>query len=528
MLKPERFIYYPILVFVTACASISPPEGGEKDIKAPELISSSPARQALRVTGKTVTLEFDEDVRLKDFNRQLIITPNTGNTIISEVNRNRVKLEFEKDFEPNTTYFLNLREGIEDITEGNKPKNLSLTFSTGTFLDSGRVQGNVRDLLTGLPEKDINVILYAATDTLDIRKTKPIYLTKTTETGDYQLQNIKDGTYSLFAHTDKNNDNIYNDEREKIAYLSGPITINAKTPAQDLQTLRLYTKKPYVTSQQAYLDEYQLNYNEGITAVKITGNNAPDLVSLNDKNPKIIRLFPATSQTKGRYLVMATDSANNSKVDTLQINFEGKKAKRSDEFTVINKTPKWRLNDNIQLQFDVPLKLTNGPLFTMLEDSVTKRTLNFPDDIKINETKNILSFKLDTKAKKTVTLISDTTRLLPVSGDRFKKQIIQYALTEQEQSGSIKLDITTNYKSYNLELLDKDFKVLRSFSSPKSLLIENLEPNSYRLRVKIDEDGDGTWRAGNPDLKTMPEKVVNRPELIEIKINWLQEISFDF
>lgn len=527
MLHFKKKFSYLIISFLTACASISPPEGGEKDTKAPELVSSSPAKQALRVTGKTIILEFDEDVRLKDFNRQLIITPNTGNTIIPEVNRNKIKLEFEKDFEPNTTYFLNFREGIEDITEGNKPKNFALTFSTGTFLDSGRVEGNVLDLLTGLPEKDINVVLYAATDTASIRRNKPYYLAKTGEKGDYQLQNIKDGAYLLYAHQDKNNDNVYNDEREKIAYIAGPITVNAQTPTQDLRTLRIDTKKPYVTSQQAYLDEYQLNYNEGIINVKFDAST-PGLLNLIDDNPKKVRLFPTTNQTKGRYIITAVDSANNAQVDTLQIAFEGKKAKRSAEFTVLNKTPKWRLNDNIQLQFDVPLKLTNGPLLTLLEDSVTKQTLSYPEDIKINESRNILNFTLNTKAKKSVTLTADTTRLLPVSGDRFQQQSVEYALTEKEQSGTIDLRIKTAAKSYILELLNKDFKVLRTYLSPKSFLINNLEPNTYRLRVKLDEDGNGAWRAGDPDLKIMPEKVINRPDLIEMKIDWVQEIDFEF
>jgi hypothetical protein len=518
-----------LLIFITCgCASISPPEGGEKDIKAPELVSSSPANKSLNASGRVITLTFNEDVRLKDFNRQLIVTPNTGNTIKSEADRNKVKLEFEKNFQPNTTYFLNFREGIEDITEANKPQNLALTFSTGTYLDSGQVKGNIRDLLTSAPEKDINVVLYSANDTTTIRKNKPYYLTKTAENGDYLLQNIKNGRYYLYAHQDKNNDNIYNDEREKIGYLTEAITIDHKTPDQDIQTVRIDTKAPYIATRQSYIDEYHLNYNEGIIAVKIAGGTAGDLVSMVDKNPKTVRLFPNTAQTKGRYIITAIDSSNNAKTDTLQLTFEGKKARRDAGFKTVNKNTKFKTNENIQLQFDVPLKLTNGPLFTIIEDTVTKRVLNYPQDVKLNETNTILSFDLNTKAKNNVELISDTTRLLPVSGDRLKKQSVKYSITDKEQGGSLDIKITTTYKSYILEVLDREYKVQQTYVSPKSFRVENLFPNTYRLRVKIDEDGNGVWRAGNKDLKTIPEKIYNYTAPIEVRANWEQGVELNF
>lgn len=519
---------YIFLLFISGCASISPPEGGEKDIKSPELVSSSPANRQLNVTGKTITLRFNEEVRLKDFNRQLIISPNTENTIKSEVDREEVKLTFEKNFISNTTYFLNFREGIEDITEGNKPKDLTLTFSTGAFLDSGRVQGIVTDLLTSAPVKDINVVLYATNDTATIQKNKPYYLTKSGEDGSYLLQNIKYGTYFLYAHQDKNNDNIYNDEKEKIGYLADPIAITAQTPAQDIQILRIDTKAPYVTSKQPYLDEYHLNYNEGIIAVKIIGGDPNDLSSLISENTKTVRLFPSTNQIKGKYFITAIDSANNAKTDTVDLAFTGKKAKRDLTFQVINKNTKVKGNENIQFKFDAPLQLKDGPLLTLVEDSVTKQVFNYPQDIKLNEKKNILSFSLNSKAKNTIELIADTTAILPISGDRFKAQPIKLTITDKDQGGSIDLKINTSYKKYFLELLDKDYKTVRTFDTPKSFIIEDLEPNTYRIRVKIDEDQNGEWHAGNKDLKTIPEKIFNYPKPIEVRVNWSQDVPLEF
>ncbi|MDQ4140807.1 MAG: hypothetical protein M3142_09810, partial [Bacteroidota bacterium] len=167
------------------------------------------------------------------------------------------------------------------------------------------------------------------------------------------------------------------------------------------------------------------------------------------------------------------------------------------------------------------------PLLTLVEDSVNRRTLNYPQDIKVNDSRNILSFNLNTKAKKTVELIADTTILLPVSGDRFKKQDIKFTITDKDQGGSIDLKVQTTYTKYFLELLDKDYKLVRTYDSPKNLLIEELPPNTYRIRVKIDEDGNGEWRGGNKDLKTVPEKVYNYLKPVEVRVNWAQDIPIE-
>ncbi|QNF32674.1 Ig-like domain-containing protein [Adhaeribacter swui] len=528
MFISRKLLNYTILLITCGCASISPPEGGEKDILSPELVSSTPANKALQVSGKTITLRFNEEVRLKDFNRQLIISPSTENQITSEVDREEVKLTFEKEFLPNTTYYLNFREGIEDITEGNKPKNLTLTFSTGAYLDSGQVQGVVTDLLTSEPAKNINVVLYNVNDTTTIRKNKPYYLTKTDDQGNYVLQNIKYGTYNLYAHQDKNNDNIYNDEKENIGYLATPVEITAQTPPQDLQLVRIDTKPPFISSRQPYLDEYHLNYNEGITAIKIAGGDSTDLYSFIGQNTKTVRFFPNTNQIKGKYFITAQDSAGNAKTDTVNIAFSGKKARRNPTFQVLPKASQVKGNEQFQLIFDAPLRLTNGPLLTLVEDSLTNRVLTYPQEVKANSSKNILLFNLNSKAKETIDIVADTTVLIPVSGDRFKKQKLNLTISEKDQGGSIDLKLKTDYKKYFLELLDKDFKILKTYNSPTSFSINDLEPGTYRIRVKIDEDLNGTWRAGNPDLKTIPEKVINLPRPIEVRVNWVQDVPFEF
>ncbi|PIQ22513.1 MAG: hypothetical protein COW65_02725, partial [Cytophagales bacterium CG18_big_fil_WC_8_21_14_2_50_42_9] len=158
MFKPAYFLYFLFLSFFTySCASVGNPEGGPKDEVPPKLIDSNPKNRSLNVNTQKLEFVFNEEIQVKDLNRQLLITPYTNNTYKSTVSKEKLTLEFEKALEPNTTYFINFRGAVSDLTEGNKPENLSLTFSTGTYLDSGQVSGNVRDLYSNASEKAINV-----------------------------------------------------------------------------------------------------------------------------------------------------------------------------------------------------------------------------------------------------------------------------------------------------------------------------------------------------------------------------------
>ncbi|MGV3586861.1 MAG: Ig-like domain-containing domain [Adhaeribacter sp.] len=518
-----------ITFYIYSCASIGTPEGGPKDAQAPKLVESLPVNKSLQVSGKTIQLVFDENIRLKDLNRQLIITPNTNNTFETTVSKNTLKLEFEKPFEPNTTYFINFREAVEDITEGNKAANLSLTFSTGTFLDSGQVKGTVRELYSNAAEAKTNVVLYPANDTTTIRKHKPFYFTQTDDKGNYQLQNVKDGEYRIYAHQDRNNNMIYDNDNERIGYLGNTIKVSSATPDQNLITVRIDTKKPLVESSNKFVEEYQINYNEGLSAFNILqlAKTPAPFVYLADKKGNKITVYPTAPNPSGKYLVSATDSAGNTRSDTLNITFEGKKAPRAGEaYTLKTEGSELTKDTPLDLTFKVPIKIVDpqGAL-TLVQDSVNRKVLNFPADLKLNPTATVLSIATPLTAKKTVQIILDTTKVLPISGDRFRKQNTRLTISNKVNTGGLSGKITTKYKRYWVEVLNKANEIVYTLDSPKTLQLEGLAPDNYRIRIKIDEDNNGQWRAGNADLTTIPEIIFHYPGTIDIKANWEIEIK---
>ena len=82
--------------------------------------------------------------------------------------KNRVRLTFESPLLDNTTYTFNFLQGITDLTEKNPVVNLSLALSTGLFIDSLIITGNVRELYKQQPTKNVLVGLYPYSDSLNL------------------------------------------------------------------------------------------------------------------------------------------------------------------------------------------------------------------------------------------------------------------------------------------------------------------------------------------------------------------------
>lgn len=529
-LKSPLLYLSAITLFISSCASVGTPEGGAKDADPPKLVDSNPKEGQLNVKTKELVLTFNEEIQTKDITRQMLITPNVDNPIQTSFKKETLRIEFEKDLLPNTTYFINFRGGVVDITESNKPNNLSLTFSTGTFIDSGQVKGVVRDLYTNQPEKNINVALYPTNDTTNIRKHRPYYVTQTDDKGNYTFRNIRLGSYRIYAHQDRNNNMTYDNENEKIGYQKDPVDITAATPDVDLVTLRVDTRKPVAETSQKFSDEYRITYNEGLTAIRMAPLSAPDgtapFIPLLSKNGKTVSLFPTAPVNNAQYLASATDSSGNTTADTITVALENRKAPRSGEsIAVKNYNGQLTKTDPLEITFNVPVKITEPQALTLVEDSVNRRPLTYPQDFKLNATSTVLTLAQPIKADHTVQILLDTTKLMPVAGERFEKPTLKFPITNKVQVGTLMGPVNTKYARYWIEILNERQEVVHTLDSPKTFKLDRMEPGKYTLRVKIDEDNDGTWRKGNKDLVTPAEKIFHYPQVIDIMANWEIELK---
>ncbi|OKL41253.1 Ig-like domain-containing domain [Pontibacter flavimaris] len=532
----KAFIAAALATGMAACATQSPPEGGPRDQTPPKLVNSNPKDQQLNVDTRTITLEFDEEVQQNTLTKELLITPNVNNPYKVIPNRNVLTLEFEKPLEDSTTYTFNFRNGITDITEKNKAQDLRLSFSTGSFIDSSRVSGTVVDLMKQTPEKEALVLLYQAGDTMSVRKNRPYYLTAADAQGNFTMENVKEGSYRMYALIDKNSNSYYDSEEERIAYLAKPITITPNTDTVKLQTVRIDTKKPILLSRGRFTDRFVAGYNEGIqqfTAIPVAGKDT--LMSKRLLDGKTAELFKTANFGGGKVILAAVDSAGNIGSDTLDIAFEGKPSTRIKGAAIKvmnNGNAGYKVGQEVVVELQTPVRLAGKAPVTLMADSVVVEALQHPEQVSLDKTNTELRFAVPSISSniRQLTVLLDSTAIQPLEGPALSFAPLQLAIAEGKGStGSLSGNISTDHTSYTLQLLNSEYKVVEERGVGKTFRFRNIAPGSYYIRVLIDENKNGKWDKADPEFKVQPEPVYMHPATIEVRANWeVEDLDLKF
>ncbi len=531
----NNFLLLTTLGTLAACASINSPEGGPKDEDAPELLNSNPKPQELNVATRTITLDFNEEVQPNNLQKELLITPFTDNKYQVRLNRTRLELTFDNPLEENTTYTLNFRKGIQDITEKNIAEGLILTFSTGDFIDSSRVSGRVIRLLTQQSEKEAVVALYPTNDTLSIRKSRPYYQTQTNEKGEFTFENIKDGEYRIYALLDKNNNSLYDSEDERIAYKAEPIQVSGQASNIVLQTVRIDTKRPLLQRRERYLDRFVANYNEGIEQFFARPVDSPKdtLIHKVSADGKVVDLFGDNRFKGGRAIFTAIDSAANRTIDTVQIAFEGKRAQRVKGAGLKqngNANAGISEGQRVTVELETPVRIVSKEPIRLLADSVEVARLNYPEQIRLDRTTTELSFVMPrwTNTNRQVTIQLDSTGILPVQGERLQFAPIQVNVTEARGTGSLRGAVKTQETNYIVQLVDNQYRIKREARNVKTYDFRNIEPGTYYIRMILDANRNGKWDGGDPELQREPEQVYLHSKELDVRANWEMEENIEF
>ncbi|TDN40026.1 hypothetical protein A8B98_15610 [Hymenobacter sp. UV11] len=532
------------LLALGSCAAISSPQGGPRDKTAPRLIATSPDSAARNVKQQFIKLTFSEAIQLKELPKNLLITPQlpADNPYSVRQDRDAVTLLFKKPLEANTTYSFNFRKAIVDANESLPAKYQALSFSTGATLDSGVVRGSVVDLLTTRPAKDAIVGLYRTTDTVGVRRGQPYYLTRTDDKGQFQLNFVRSAPYDIYAWADKNNNGRF-DDGEKIAYLPAPLPVSDTTAPRTLVLVRPDRLPPRRTGLETTALQARVTFNEGLrtatlaalppgdVATQAAVQNATELTD--QAHVFIIYKTPAVGD--GRYLLATADSVGNERRDTLNLRFPvptaaGKKAPPAGTSLVGGARSVYR-QGQVKFRFPVPVQLVAGKSpGTLSEDSVKTHALRVPAEASLSPDRTLLTVNLDTKALKTVEIRLDTTAIVAITGQSLElRRPVRLAVTDQDPSGLISGTITSKYPQFDLQLLNDQFQVVAQLRSPRGTYrFDHLAPGKYRLRALIDQDGDGRWRSGDPNLRQPAEPIFLYPKTLDVRAGWEDEENLSF
>lgn len=214
------------MIFSHSCANTTtPPSGGPKDTIPPVITELFPAPGSVNVPvhGTKLVLEFNEYVTVKD-QKSLFLSPPLEKAPKFKLKGKSVVITFENDLDSNKTYALDVTNAIADNNEGNMFPGYTLVFSTGSKIDSMLVTGIVQDCNSLKPLKGATVMLYKDHADSAVFLKRPDAAVKTDDWGFFCLRNIQDTVYRMYAVVDENNNNKYDPESEKIAFIDSLFT----------------------------------------------------------------------------------------------------------------------------------------------------------------------------------------------------------------------------------------------------------------------------------------------------------------
>lgn len=228
-------IYYNILSAVSlflfvACASMGTPDGGPYDEEPPVLMEAKPAIGATNVKTGKITLDFDENIKLVNAFEKVIVSPPQKEMPEIKSSAKRVTVQLMDSLIPNVTYSIDFGDAIADNNEGNPYEDFAYYFSTGDVVDTLAVSGTVLNAEDLEPIKGVVVGLHSCLEDSAFTKLPFERVSRTDSKGHFVIKGIAPGKYRVYALADVNNNNIFDQKSEQLAFMDTHVSPFA-TPA---------------------------------------------------------------------------------------------------------------------------------------------------------------------------------------------------------------------------------------------------------------------------------------------------------
>ncbi|WP_335966276.1 Ig-like domain-containing protein [Galbibacter sp. PAP.153] len=523
-------LFFVLLTSLASCARRGTPEGGPKDITPPSITSSVPDNNTINFNAEKIRINFDEYIKLKDLQKQLIVSPPLEYQpyIYPQSGASKyLEIEIVDTLKENTTYVFNFGQSVVDNNEANPYSFFKYVFSTGDYIDSLELEGFVFDALQKKPENFISVMLYevdtAYTDSVIYQK-PPTYITNTLDSStNFRLTNLKEGTYKLVAMKDESGNYKFDPKTDKIGYIDHFI----KIPSDSIYGLNLFKEIPaYKAGRPSLIAKNKIFFGyegdpEGMEIKLLTEKPA-------DYD---YRIFPD----------METDTLNYffTPFEADSLVFEVRKQEVIDTFTVrvkelypdtlvvaqLNKS--FELNDSLKLHTSTPMETLNNEKISVMDKDST--ALEF--DTNLDRKKNILNIHWETQPDQKYRVTMLPGAITDFYGE--ESDTLTYGVSTKSLAdlGSIRITLN-NIEKYPviLQLTDNKGEVLYEQSIKEAKYgyeFRNINPATYLIRVIHDDNGNGKWDTGNYLKKIQPERISYYPDPVELRANWEIEQTFN-
>ena len=533
MLKNNiKYTFLLLIVLLSSCAKRGNITGGLKDTIAPVLKVSFPKNFTTNFTGNKIQLVFDENIKLKNLNKQLIISPPMKNEplVLPTTPTKTLTITLKDTLQPNTTYSLNFGQSIADNNEENPLNQFKYVFSTGATIDSLQLGGTIKSALDKEVESFVSVMLYEVNEKFNdsvIYKQNPRYITNTLDSlKTFKLENLKAGKYLLVALKDYNNNNKFDPKKDKIGFVKEFVSV----PNDTLYELEIFKEKLPLKA----IKPVQAAGNKLIMAYEGLLNNPKDVPKLNLKDntteiKHLVTKFPKKDSLQIWYKPIKTDSLKLFvKKDKYETNFTFKiKDQKKD---TLNITPLQMGDLKFREQFTLE---TSTPLINVVNEKINlldrnKKSIPFKTEYDVYNQRLYFDFKKEPSENYVMTVLPEAFT------DFFEKKndTLTFKFTTRNTSDYGNLSVNLQkVKSYPvlIELTNAKGDVLASeYTTENTTVNFNLiEPAQYTLRATYDSNTNGKWDPGDFLNKLQAEEVIYFSKEMDVRANWDVNQLFD-
>lgn len=528
----QKFYSKYILLFLVftaiSCAKKGTISGGAKDTIAPKIISSLPKNFSKNFNGKEIRIDFNEYIKLKDLNKQLIISPPMKRQpeILPSVASKFIRIKIKDTLLQNTTYSFNFGKSIQDNNEGNPYQQFKYVFSTGNYIDSLTLGIKVKDAFEKKVTDYVSIMLYEANDKYNdsiIYKEVPRYVTNTLDSLKLaKFENLKQGKYKLVAIKDANGNNKFDPKTDKIGFLKDFV----KIPNDTVYQLELFKEElPFKalnvsqTSASKFTIGYQGNAKDVKISIRKNGESLPFTIS---KFPKKDSLQIWFRGIKGDSL--SIDVAKNKFKKTFSLKVKEQK-KDSISYSA-EKSGDLNFRETFTVNSNVPITKIDRTKMKL----INKDSADVPFTTEYDEFHQKLKFNFKKEPLEKYKLKIFPGGLIDFNDK--KNDTLKYSFYTNSTSNYGNLNvILENVKRFPIiiQLTSGKGEVVASEYSEKSNVInfDLLEPNKYSIRIIYDDNKDKLWTPGNFLEQRQSEEVIYFPKEIDVRANWDVEQPFD-